>query len=361
MIVAKLSQAGMDDRHFSLEPGQHRLGSDFACEIALIHPSVAPEHLTLDVGEDSVSILPADGAVVMLFKHSVQQAISLPPGQWTRWYLGDRLMIADISIELDGIGPEEQPRRPHVGEGLFEGALPRTFFAAAFLLVLTGLVNLLFSHGLESPGAAHAEPQRAVPGRSALGSSVKSPADAAQIRKELEALGARVKTLAYRGGKWHAELRVRDAAARERLQAKLADSSLPLSAEIHVDKEIAEAAALIVSNLRGGSRVLGCQDGVVTLSAIDDASVRRKLVDTLKSDVPGIAGVRFEHTSPPDLSALAERVSGVWPGAYPYVVLDDGAIVRPGETIGQGAKLVTIARRYLLVEVHGQQKKVVME
>jgi len=375
MIVAKLSRAGVDDRSFSLDPGLHRLGSDFSCEIALIHAAVAPEHLTLKVEEDSVSILPKPGTSVTLFKHLTQQTITLPEEEWTPWHLGDRLIISDISIEIGGVKPEEPPR-PRLGQRLFERShrllerpLSRALLAVIFLVTLTGVVNLLFPCKPDSPTAAHAKAQD--PGARSGETVAKSaageppaglPADPTSVlREKLTALGVSWENLTGKGQEGRATLRVRDAALRAQVQSMLADLGLPYSPDIYVDEDIAEAAALTVTNLGAGSQVLDSKDGVVTLSAIGDPTLREKIVQTLKSDVPGLAGVRFKASTPVDLAALAKRVTAIWPGPYPYVVVDDGAIVRPGETLGQDARLVAVANRYLLVEVNGYQKKVVIE
>ncbi len=360
MIVAKLSRSGVEDRFFSLDPGEHRLGSDFGCEIALIHPVLAPEHLVLKVGEDTVSIMPKPDAFAVLLKFSTGQATTLTPGEWTPWHLGDRLIVADISIEIEGIGPEEvaQPSRRH---RLPEGPRTRLALALACLVALAGLAGVLLPGG-EPSALAHAETQDEAD-RSAeeADRAARAAVDPSAVRTGLAGLGATVAGLVERGGQWHATLRVADAAERLKVKAGLVALGLPVSADILVDREIEEAAGLILKNLGAGSRVLGQKDGVVTLSAEGDPALRDKIAAALTSDVPGLVGVRFEAPSPVDLAALAERVTGIWHGENPYVVVDDGDIVRPGDALGLDATLVTIARGYLLVEVNGQKKKVSVE
>ena len=358
MIVAKLSRAGVDDQVFGLEPGQHRLGSDFSCDIALIHPAVAPEHLTLKVEEGRVAILPNPGAAVMVFRHVSQQVVTLHPREWAPFHLGDRLIVADLSLEIDGIEPEHGAQSGV--RSASERPLSRVLVTTILLIAVTGL-NISFSHGPESLAAAHAIPRHSASGAGQPASVEAVPQPklgAAHIRRTLTGLGAKVESLKLKGDQWRATLRVEDAAARARVLAKLAELGLPISADIYADREIAEAVTLIAANLDSGAQVLDLRSGAVTLSAIHDAALREKLVKTLKSDVPGLADVRFQDPSPVDLAALGKRIIGVWHGAFPYVVVDDGAIVRIGETLERDVKLLAVAEEYLLVEVKGEQKKV---
>ncbi|MCT8989884.1 hypothetical protein NYR54_06195 [Chelativorans sp. SCAU2101] len=358
MIVAKLSRAGVDDQVFDLEPGQHRLGSDFGCEIVLIHPAVASEHLTLKVEEGHVAILPSRGAAVMVFRQASQQVVTLESGEWAPFHLGDRLIIADISLEIEGIEPESE-----APNGLSERPVLRAVVTAILLIAVTGL-NMSFSRGPESLAAALAVPRLSASdsGQPGVEEVVPQPEpDAALIRRTLAGLGVKVESLTFKDGRWQTILRVGDAAARAHVLARLAELGLPVSADIYADREIAEAVTLIAVNLNSGAQVLGLRNGVVTLSAIHDEALREKLVKTLKSDVPGLADVRFQDPSPVDLTALGKRITGVWHGAYPYVVLDDGAIVRLGETLERDVKLLAIAEGHLLVEVKGEQKKVLVD
>lgn len=361
MIVARLSRPNLDDLFLNLEPGEHRLGSDFNCEIVLIHPEVAPSYLTLKVGEESVAVLPEPGVSVTLYKHSVQDTILLKQGEWTPWHLGDRLVIADMSIEMDGLRAEEAPPL-HISRGLV-GRPVRSLFAEIVLVVLTVVASLMLPRGSESPALAHAGPQEAARTDLARSSvSVPQPAaDAALVREKLAAIGANVENLKNENGKWTGTIRVVDGTARARVQEKIGGLRLPLSLDVYADRELAAAVEMTIANLGADTKVLGLKDGMVTLSAINDPELREKLVTALKSDVPGLGDVHFQYASPVDLAALAKRVDGIWPGVYPYVVLDNGEIVRVGETLEKDVKLIAIKRRHLVIEVNGQQKKVVLE
>lgn len=353
MVVAKLARAGIEDQVFSLEPGEYRLGSDFSCDFALIHPAIAPEHLKLKVGEDTVSIRPSGGAVVMLFQHASQAVVTLKSEEWIAVHPGDRLIIADVSLEIQGIRPIDPNK---VTQGALK-AIPGAAAMAILFIAITGL-NLTFTYGPDRIAAAHAEPTTTdEPGRS----SDNSDAEAEQIRQRLVDLGVIVDNITGDEQAWRVTLRVGDMAARKHILAELAKLAFPLVADIHVDAEIAEAVALIAANLDSGSQVLSVTNGVVTLSPIQDEALREKLVKTLQSDVPGLSDVRFEDSAPFDLGSLLLRVTAVWHGAFPYVVLDDGTIVREGEVLGHAAKLLAIQKTRLLVEVEGQQREVTLD
>ncbi len=350
MIVAKLSRVDVEDRFFSLDPGEHRLGLDFSCEIALIHPDLAPEHLTLKVGEDTVLIMPKPDALVRLLKFSTGQVTTLTPGEWTHWYLGDRLVVADITIEIEGVKTEQVKQPLHRYRSL---TASRTQLALACPVAFVSIVSAIVFDS-EPSAPAHVGIQSAV-------NLHTEKADPAVVRDSLINLGATVTSLVERGDRWYATLRVANAAGRLRLKNGLAALGLPVSADIFVDQTIREAVDLELKNLGVTSRVLSQKDGVVTLSAIDDPVLHSKIVDTLTLDVPGVVAVQFEGVSPIDFTALAKHVTGIWDGANPYVVVDSGNIVRPGDVLGREAKLLNIAPGYLLIEMHGQKKKVLIQ
>ena len=345
-----------------LEPGEHRLGSDFACEIVLIHPAVAPEHLTLKVDDAAVSILAKPGAPAALFKHALRRVVALGPEEWIPWHLGDRLTIADISFELDGLAPEKTTRPGQI-QTLWKTPFPRLPVLAVLLFVaLAGLANLsLPRESQDSPTARAAPENEAAPTDVTLMPVVAQPAlNDTLVTELLQKLEVKIERVSCKIGDCNATVRVRDTAARQRLQERLKQTGVPLSVDILADEEISNAAELIAGNLGIEAHVLGNENGEVTLSAINDLKLREKLAEILKQDVPGLDSVRFQAASPIDLDAMARRVTGVWPGAYPYVVTEDGSMIRPGDALGQDAKLVAVTGRHLLVEVDGQQKKVVV-
>jgi|UniRef100_Q11M69 hypothetical protein len=360
MIVAKLSRAGCEDRFFSLDPGEYRLGSDFNCEIALIHSEIAPEHLMLKVGEGSASVLLKPGSAATFFNHAAQRNLPLSQEEWTPWRPGDRLVIADIFLELDGVKAEEPDRGESAGKPVKRRVSRKIALAAAALAVLAGIGNSLFTRELEGSTMARADQEQAGRTDPAPVAGQACPDDAA-LARILQFPGARIERLGCSGGNCSATLRASDAAVRERVQAKLTDTRTPLAVDIFVDSEIAEAAKLIIASLGVEARVLGNKDGVITLSAICDRELRKRLAGILKADVPGIAEVRFQPASPADLDTMAKRVVALWPGAYPYVVTDDGTVVRPGEQLGQNSRLVEVTGQHLLVEIDGQRQKVVVK
>ena len=357
MIIVKLSRPGYEDQLCELEPGDHRLGSDFSCEIALIHPELAPEHLTLRVSEGAAWFSACQGALVTLLRGAAQRSIPAEPQAWTPLYPGDRLRLADILLELDGVKPE-RPGKGGAVQRLWKAWPSRVVAIATILLVCFAVIaNLLF---LRHSPAANASP-RALQPLAAADPIASSPSlDKALVTRELQALGARIERVNCQGESCHATLRVDDVADRERVQAKLKDIRVPLSADVFADKEIASVTELIAANLGIEARVLRNEHGIITLSAIPDTKLREKLAGTLKTDVPGLVAVRFEVASPVDLESMAKRVTGVWVGAYPYVVTKDGAIVRPGDALEHDVKLVSITSKHLLVEVDGRQQKVIV-
>src|SRR5690606_1823596 len=139
--------------------------------------------------------------------------------------------------------------------------------AAAFLFILAVVVNVFLPIRSESRSTIETEAELAP-------AKIETPLQQLEcsedIHGELAVLGGRVESLLCYEGKWRATVRVADAQARARLLAGIARSDTPVSADIYVDTEIAEAAALIAQNLAPASRVVGSTHGVVTLVAIDD-------------------------------------------------------------------------------------------
>lgn len=347
MIVARVAAPDTPDRFFRIEPGPCTIGSDLECNVVLLDGPILPHHLTLHASEDAVEVeMPEDARAAL--EHVDEDRISaLRGGSRIKWGAGDRLHIEGIVIELEGIAPTARGTDvAHAAQGNAR-ALVRLGAAAVLMLVPAGVGLGLVTHLGASDSSSAPQDVSEVP--------VAWTPD--QVRQRLEALGARAGTIERHGDVWRATFYAADSASKARLAERLAALDIALKPTIYVDEDLKEAARITLANVSSGVKVEASQGGRLVLSAaaLDaQAGIRSALL----RDVPGIAEVAFQTGERVDLNAIRANITGLWHGRYPYVVLSDHTVVRPGQELGGGTTLVAVTATHLLIKVGDVETKV---
>jgi type III secretion system YscD/HrpQ family protein len=355
MIIAKVTSPGIDDRFFRLEPGTHIVGSSFNCDVVLLDDLVQPHHLTLHVTQTTVEVELAEGATAR-FKHFLygRQSDS-KSGDRIAWHLGDKLTIAELSVELQGVTAESVGVVPVAAKTSRRRGKLGLFSATVCLLAGLLLTNLPFiGNNVDQPAAADASDADKTITRSV---TVKRPLNAESISKQLHILGLKPEKLIFRDGKWTGSLRVADETERRKLDEKLSTLTVHFEAEVHVDEQLKKAATITLSNLPGDIEIRSLKNGVLLLSTLEDEA-RSRTVQTLLNDVPGLDDVRFEVAFDANLDRIQNAVAAVWSGKFPYVVLTDDTIVRPGNNLNISTKLVDIYAEFFLIDMDDTQQRI---
>lgn len=354
MIVAKISSPFIKDRFFQLNPGRSRVGSHLDCDVVLLDEGIRPVHMILHVAEGSVDVEINEGATAS-FRACASHTLSLLcAGDRLRWKCGDVLEIEGIAIELQGLAPPHAvPDAPCAHRRHLPGRCQPGSVTGAIVAGLVVIGGWHLSGYASRPMADAAEQQVRV------STPVLVAPDWPAIAKQLEAFGLKPADLTYRDGRWAGVLRVPDEDALHLLNSALDGLHLPFEPKIHVDQQLHRAAERVLTNLAAGIHILSVDDGVARLSATShDPTAMRTIREHLRQDVPGIARVDFVRATASDLTHARAAVAAVWGGDFPYVVLADNSIVRPGNVLWRDIKLLEVKQDHIVVEVDGCNEKI---
>ncbi|MCP1846097.1 hypothetical protein ACVIHI_009124 [Bradyrhizobium sp. USDA 4524] len=351
MIVAKVTSPRIKDRFFKLVPGICRIGADLGCTVVLLDEVFQPVHMVLHATEDTVDVEINDGATAELHTGLTGTVSTLRGGDRRAWHAGDILQIENVRIELEGIRPDYSASGCPAGTNQIKPTARRLTPVAGALVAAIIIVCLLQFEGWAVPVPSQV--------RTEAWANMPLPVlDAPAITRKLGALGLTPSSLTQRDGRWTAILRVGDEDALQLLNSKLERLDFPFEPEVYVDAQLRRAAEMALANLAAGMRVLSVKDGVIELSPLRDV---RKSAETIQNsllrDVPGLLRVAFDKSTENDLTQARAALAAIWTGEYPYVVLSDSSIVRPGDTLRPGITLVSVHNEYVVVEINYKNEK----
>lgn len=363
MIIAKVSCLNQDDRYFELEQGSHTVGSDIGCDVVLFYPSVAPRHFIFYVDDKNVECVLCEGANGQ-FRRLVKSDIEIcKVGERYSWYGGDIFIIDDVHIELQGLNIEAMVK-----------VKPTTVIFQPIYWALYTLIALIFSaifiylsFANESNGPANAsvshtplvvEKQIAPQAPMISPSPGSGKADIKTIRQRLLDQNINVERITSQDGQKYITIRVANNKEKSVIEKQLKQIDDTLMPNFIIDEDLKQAAEIILSHLPGELKITNIHNGLLKISSSTEKINKDNLTNTLKNDVPGIKNVIFNIDKSSNIRHIKDKVAGVWLGKFPYLVLRDEKIIRPGEDIMDGIKLIKIQSHFIIVEIDKSQQKV---
>lgn len=311
-MLLEVSHPDIDDRLITLTPGSMVLGARLDADIVLLDPDIQSEHLRIELDEQSaVSVTPVEGADVTLQRNRRGKQLSNVLGPDAHSLSpGDRFVIGQtiLTFHNNEAVPERRFR--------FGRRLPK------MLMILTATLSCFGAIGIA--------------GYAVTDISVLS---------EKTAMTATIKPV-------------------QGPHPTLPQPSGTLTPEIdrkveRMEVEIQDAVAITLEHMESKARIRSIEAGTLTLEMPEDAPpAPEDLRDVLLRDVIGLKEVVFATTKSTSLQAGERRISGLWLGRYPYVVMSDATIVRPGEEIETGVRLVEVHQGHIIVEIARQKKRI---
>ncbi|TPW28833.1 hypothetical protein FJU08_16015 [Martelella alba] len=379
MILARVSKEGLEDRLFSIEDGLSSLGSGLDCDIVLLDEEVQEQHLTFRVEASLLSLMLAPTANAFLDRNQEgQEPVFLRAEEWINCSGEDRLGIDGITITFSGIAtanaaasPISSARRA-LSSKLLKWLLP-TF---AGLGVACGITLLISSSpASNNPASPPASPTHMsaietgsppvastpVAAQNQPGAPQTQSVTESALQETLTNMGLPPADLTDINGVWSFTVHVPDENARDNANEALAALNLPLAPDIILDSDIATAVETSLSNMRSKAELASVNLGVVTLKGPQETDAQQKIITTLEGDVSGITKVVFDHDDADQIAAIKKQISGLWSGVFPYVLLNDNTIIRPGQQINDNATLVSVEEHALTVDLDGHNKRIEVE
>ncbi|RCS21556.1 hypothetical protein DUT91_23235 [Phyllobacterium salinisoli] len=347
MIVAKAKSPTSADRYFPLEPGVYSLGSNLKCDLVLLEKSVLARHIFFHVGNKTVDVEIAEQAGGVISRLFLKRMLQMASGERAPMFLGDRLQIGDVIIELEGIHWE----RPN-GESIHKAGLVKRRLSFSLLSCGVLFTGILFPLSASAPSYRF----QPLPPEHPAGQLKSKPDAPRSIDENLKSLGivpAKVEPAA--ANRWEAVFRVANASQKNELEKKIAAIDPSLGAKVFADDELSGAAKLVLSNLPGQAKIIAVASGILTLKLLhNDEQLEETLARQLKEDIPGVVDVRFSREANADIEISRTNIVAVWQGDAPYVKLTDNRIIRPGDRLTpHGDKLVGITADSLRIESGG--------
>lgn len=354
MICAKVFGQDGEQRLLRIEDGLSTLGSALECTLVLSDAGIQPHHLELKLEVGVLSVrCQADGGAALMRKGK-RAPVHIGVDEWLVCNDGDSIAIDALRIVPIVLASAEAAFEPGAGRRpLLRWAVP----LSAGALVCGGLVFAILPPEKDAI-AAHAPVSENVSASRVTETAIAAPQqlDENAVKAAIVGAGYQPENLEKLNDRWKAALHVADNRAADEARQTLNALPVPLDAQIFSDSSIASAVRIILENLHSDVTLTNVQGGNVFLDGANKED-RQKIVDDITSDVSGVNSVYFDHGSD-DLEAVKSLVSGLWSGGFPYVVLKDQRVVRPGEFLTADAQLEDVVDNGLIVNMSGERKKV---
>ncbi|UWQ81780.1 hypothetical protein K3725_21370 (plasmid) [Leisingera sp. S132] len=369
MLIIKIISEELEDRFVSLGEGVHAVGSSISSDIVLLEEQIDPLHFLIKVSPHGVEVEMSPDSSGHFQSSGEPAGRPAAPGSVLQWGWGDSLTIGGTQIKMQGEMlssptaslPQPEPAgKPAQGWRIkLAGSVAIGLMAGVLLLTQVGAVET------ELPGIGSREASETASHAKALDPILAAQTtipDRQEILAGLEALGLQVTGLARSGDAWTGVLRVPDRAEQERIEASLSGLAPHFSPRFFADDRLAEAAEVVVESLALGATIETVAEGVVSVSRMTaDAPKAQMLRTSLLADVPGLKSVVFDSRLQETAAMVESKIAGTWAGDFPYVLLEDGKTVRPGETIGKDAKLIHVHQKSIVIEISGSRQKVELQ
>ena len=365
MPIVRITASNRTDRLQMLEDGMYEFGSNFDADLVLIDDGVLPLHFILKVTANDVRVLLADGAVGRLV-HRKGEVEPLTPGQEYTWKAGQHLETAGLKIEIGGANH----LAPTTGQSEQRKQKIRSRRRLGLSSMITALVLITAGNGSVGTGAIFAstavvlEPEQTAEAiASAQVQRLVSSLTAPDVEDILIEAGFAPDRVVPAGEGFEAVLYHPGAKDREMLAAFLADRHLPIRTRDYLQTQILSAVNIILESSMSDVRLERIDGGDVTLKGLrGNVEAREAMAATIQADVVGVKSVTFVDHVQSDAEDVTKGITAVWTGERPYVVLSDGAFVRPGQLLRDDIELEqVIAVDRILVRMNGTVEEIFIQ
>ena len=277
------------------------------------------------------------------------------PGTVLQWTWGDTLTLGGTRIQMQGdMLRNPAPTASQLESGGKTGGTWRIKLMASVAVGLFAGILLLTQVGaVETAGASAAldgaEIEAFSPEMAAVSQPIKL--NRQQVLAALQERGIVVVSFAPLGDGWTGAVRVASRAEQMRVEASLAPLAPHFTPRFYADDRLAEAAAVVIKSIAPTAGIDSVESGVITIGGIAaDAQKVEMLRSNLMADVPGLLRVVFDSGQQQSVDVIGSKIAGTWAGEFPYVLLEDGRTIRPGEEIDKGAVLVQVRQEVIVIE-----------
>ena len=353
MLIVKIKSDGLENRFARLAEGVHSVGSSINSDVVLLDGSIDPLHCYVSVSLQEVTVEMSPGSCGVL-KRGRDQWIELAgAGNAFQWAWGDTLDLGGTQIQIQGDMlrdsepvPESADKTSRFRRIKLAGSAVVGLFAA--ILLLAQVVTTETGHAKTALETGAAE----VLGLEMVDSDRAAKPDSQDILAGLEVRGITVVDFAPLGEGWTGTIWVATRDEQKRVEASLVALAAHFSPRIYVDERLEAAAELVIQSIAPDVDIEAISHGAIMLSGIAaDSPKAEKLQDNLMADIPGIQAVTFDNRQQESLNMVGSKIIGTWAGEFPYVLLDGGRTVRPGEKIGKHAQLIQVRQEAVVVGI----------
>jgi hypothetical protein len=356
MPIVRIIANNQSDRLKSLSDGIFTFGSDFGCDVVLIDEGILPIHFRIEIQASMVTVWFEAGAQGTLHDHE-GQITPLEPGVVTVWHSNQNLRSAGIELQISGLPVVlAKPKRSQAASAIRNVAgtswvklLGGTAVAAS--LVMANTQNL-FGMSRDTEPSTKVRMSMVMPqildDKQSIGQSASalSPESAAKLNKaellaHLQAAGFNSLDISSEG--FNGVFYLERSHERDALTALIEQEGLQLRATTHLRSQLMSAINITLDNVGGDAKLASLDAGDVTLLGLRGNTKRRdEVIQTIRRDVPGVKSVHFRDAASSDARQATDQITAVWAGQRPYVVLNDGRIVRPGQQIADDIALFEV-------------------
>ena len=376
-------------RETKLSAGRYLFGSNFECDVVLLHPEVRGEHFYLEIEEDQIHIE---------FVPFQNDSGELETASKKEWLSDDRLDIGGLSIEIvsdifvqkviQSDPPEDIKAQNQADYEDIENQAQLDFQPGEAILAekktqpkgspFAPLANIIKKLNEKLPipivvGAAtaiglvsiiiFAEPKTTSLNQANaslmdqnatnianFGSNkpVEVPAIAADMDKNiiqrLETYGFTVLEAKAHEGKTQLTLYAKTNADRLLIDTLLLPYSNTYSTRLILGDEIRQSAEIILSQFEGNLTIHEIDKQAIIVDGMLESDDRVETIrNTLLGDIEGLKTVKFIHSQLTSAENIQEKVSAAWAGNNSYIILDTGRKIKLGREIEPGLTLVDIS------------------
>ena len=355
MLIVKIISDGLEDRFVNLSEGIHTVGSNISSDIVLLDDGIDSLHFTVSVSLQRVEVEMSPDSSGILQGNLEDGGRPVEPGTVLQWTWGDTLTLGGTRIQMQGdMLRNPAPTASQLESGGKTGGTWRIKLMASVAVGLFAGILLLTQVGaVETAGASAAldgaEIEAFSPEMAAVSQPIKL--NRQQVLAALQERGIVVVSFAPLGDGWTGAVRVASRAEQMRVEASLAPLAPHFTPRFYADDRLAEAAAVVIKSIAPTAGIDSVESGVITIGGIAaDAQKVEMLRSNLMADVPGLLRVVFDSGQQQSVDVIGSKIAGTWAGEFPYVLLEDGRTIRPGEEIDKGAVLVQVRQEVIVIE-----------
>ena len=333
-----------EDRVAQILSTSFSLGSSLKCDYIIFEDGISERHLEFSITQHGMTItVLGEGPVRVSTKDGNSHEYST--GEIFQWSPEMILNISGVSVELlDMVSPQKRVAAPKVKTLRENIKFPKLALFAAFSSVVwaSASYSSLFSEeqlSLEYNGE--------IPVLEPTSKTLKSQFEEAGFKiSNVKKMGTEHVVSAYTSGKSEGDaLKIYAKSLGQGVRVRAYDATT-----------IKSQIPSILKAVDAGGEVKSFENGRLLLKGVVDPTLRERLSDIITSDVPGVQSVEFvELSSNETAEFMKDRISAVWIGDNPYVLMNNEIVIRPGDELSDGISLKSIKTAEVLIVTDGSR------